>query len=201
MSCRPKSLSVAITGSSGIRVALRFLEVARDLGLEIYGIIVSNNAIKVAEVEEDIDSNALLNRLREFAPVYREYDFESPLASSSNQPDSMVIVPASMKTISSIANGIQDNLITRAALSMLRLGRRLVVVPRETPLGAAELESLYRLSSRGVLVVPMCLSFYIRPRGLDDLVDFVVGKIFDVLGFRLNIYRRWGEGSFEPTSS
>jgi len=191
MSCRPESLSVAITGSSGIRVGLRFLEVASSEKIKIEGIIVSDPAIKVAKLEERIEPKDFLKILGKYGKVYREYELESSLASSSSQPDAMVIIPASMKTIASIANGIQDNLITRAALSILRLGRKLVVVPRETPLGLAELRSLYRISLMGGLVVPMCLSFYIRPKSVEDLIDFIVGKVFDVLGYRLNIYRRW----------
>lgn len=197
MPCRPESLSVAITGSSGIRVGLRFLEVASSEKIDIEGIIVSDPAIRVAKLEEGIEPEDFLKELRRYGRVYREYELESPLASSSNQPDAMVIIPASMRTIASIANGIQDNLITRAALSILRLGRRLVVVPRETPLGQAELRSLYKISMMGGLVVPMCLSFYIRPKGVEDLIDFVVGKVFDVLGYRLNLYRRWS-GSHPP---
>ncbi len=191
MSCRPESVSVALTGSSGIRVGLRFLQVAKRIGLNIEGIIVSDRSLEVAALEEDLNEKAFVDKLKEYGKVYRESDFKSPLASSSNQPDAMVIVPASMKTLSAIAFGIQDNLITRAALSILRLGRRLVVVPRETPLGVAELRTLYELSMRGVIIVPMCMGFYIKPKSVDDLIDFVVGKIFDVLGFKLDLYKRW----------
>ena len=191
MSCRPQSISVALTGSSGIRVGIRFIEVAKSRGINIEGIIVSNAAFRVAELEEGIGPKELLGILNDYGKVYKEHELDSPLASSSNQPDAMIIIPASMKTIASIAYGIQENLVTRAALSILRLGRKLVVVPRETPLGPTELEALYMISLSGTLVVPMCMSFYIKPRSVDELVDFIVGKVFDVIGYKFDLYKRW----------
>ena len=186
-----KSLSVAITGSSGLRIALRFLEVSKSAELEIKGIIVSDGAFNVALHEEGLSREELLETLSGYSKVYTDSDFEAPLASSSNQPDAMVIVPASIKTIGLIANGIPSTLTSRAALAILRLGRRLVVAPRETPLGVVELSNMLKLARAGALIVPMTLAFYIKPRSVDDLVDFAVGKIFDVLGVDVRIYRRW----------
>ncbi|MFZ8795644.1 MAG: UbiX family flavin prenyltransferase [Acidilobaceae archaeon] len=187
-----KSISVAITGSSGVRVALRFLEVSRSAGLELRGIIVSDGAFNVALHEEGLGREELLDILSRYSKVYTDHQFEAPLASSSNQPDGMVVVPASIKTIGLIANGISSTLTSRAALAILRLGRRLVVAPRETPLGVAELSNMLRLARMGALIVPMTLAFYIKPKSVDDLVDFVVGKILDVLGVETSVYRRWG---------
>ena len=187
-----KSISVAITGSSGVRVALRFLEVSRSAGLELRGIIVSDGAFNVAMYEEGLSREEFLDILSRYSKVYMDHQFEAPLASSSNQPDGMVVVPASIKTIGLIANGIPSTLTSRAALAILRLGRRLVVAPRETPLGVAELSNMLRLAKMGALIVPMTLAFYIKPKSVDDLVDFVVGKILDVLGVETSVYRRWG---------
>ncbi len=187
-----KSLSVAITGSSGVRVAFRFLEVSRSVGLEIRGIIVSNGAFNVALHEEGLSREELLEMLSRYSRVYTDNQFEAPLASSSNQPDGMVIVPASIKTIGLIANGIPSTLTSRAALAILRLRRKLIIAPRETPLGVAELSNMLKLAKMGALIVPMTLAFYIKPRSIDDLVDFTVGKILDALGVEVNIYRRWG---------
>jgi 4-hydroxy-3-polyprenylbenzoate decarboxylase len=187
-----KSISVAITGSSGVRVALRFLEVSRSAGLELRGIIVSDGAFNVAMYEEGLSREEFLDILSRYSKVYMDHQFEAPLASSSNQPDGMVVVPASIKTIGLIANGIPSTLTSRAALAILRLGRRLVVAPRETPLGVAELSNMLRLARMGALIVPMTLAFYIKPKSVDDLVDFVVGKILDVLGVETSVYRRWG---------
>jgi 4-hydroxy-3-polyprenylbenzoate decarboxylase len=187
-----KSISVAITGASGVRVALRFLEVSRSAGLELRGIIVSDGAFNVALYEEGLGREELLDILSRYSNVYMDHQFEAPLASSSNQPDGMVVVPASTKTIGLIANGIPSTLSSRAALAILRLGRRLVIAPRETPLGVAELSSMLRLARMGALIVPMTLVFYNKPKSVDDLVDFVVGKILDVLGVETSVYKRWG---------
>jgi len=189
----PRSVSVAITGASGVRVALRLLEVIRDKGVEVKGIIVSRGAIEVARHEEGMDEGELLGLLRSYSRVYGDTDFDSPLASSSNQPDAMVIVPASTKTVALIANGLPSTLASRAALAILRLGRRLVVAPRETPLGIGELENLLRLARMGALIVPMCPGFYHKPKTLDDMVDFSVGKILDALGIEARVYQRWME--------
>ncbi|MCE4603490.1 MAG: UbiX family flavin prenyltransferase [Aeropyrum sp.] len=190
MPCRPKSLSLAITGSSGIRVALRLLEVASRES-EIRGIILTRGALNVAKYEEGVSEEDLLERLKSFGRVYMEDDMSSPLASSSNQPDAMAIVPASMKTVGLIARGIPTTLPARAALAILRLGRPLAVSPRETPLGLAELENLLALARMGARIVPMTLAFYNRPSSLEDAVDFVVGKILDSLGIETRVYRRW----------
>lgn len=186
-----RSVSVAITGSSAIRVPLRLLEVLSSAGVEVKGIIVSEGAYEVALHEEGLRPEELKGLLSRYAKVYSDRDMTSPLASSSNQPDAMVIAPASMKTVGLIANGISSTLASRAALAILRLRRRLVVAPRETPLGQAELRNLWRLSSMGAFVVPLTISFYIRPKSVDDLVDFGVGKILDVLGVKIDIYQRW----------
>jgi 4-hydroxy-3-polyprenylbenzoate decarboxylase len=191
-----RSISVAITGSSGVRVALRFLEVSRSAGLEVRGIIVSDGALNVARHEEGLSGEELLEVLSRYSKVYTDNQLEAPLASSSNQPDGMVVVPASTKTIGLIANGISSTLTSRAALAILRLGRRLVIAPRETPLGVSELSNMLRLARMGALIVPMTLTFYIKPRSVDDLVNFIVGRIFDVLGVEVRVYRRWGEGGY-----
>ncbi len=190
MPCEVERVSVAVTGSSGVRVALRLLEVASK-HLSIDGIIVTRGALEVARLEEGLEPERLLDSLSRYSTVYMEDDMASPLASSSSQPDAMVIVPASMKTVSLIARGMPLNLVARAALAILRLRRRLVVAPRETPLGLAELENLSAIARMGGIIVPLTLSFYIKPRSVDDLVDFAVGKILDSLGIEVDVYKRW----------
>lgn len=191
-------VTVALTGASGIRVALRLLHYMNSLNVEIYGIIITKAAKVVAEAEEGLKGHELKNVLEGYAPVYEDEDYDSPLASSSNQPDAMVIVPASTKTIGLIANGIPAGLVSRAALAILRLRRKLVVAPREAPLGVPELRNLYRLALSGAIVVPITLAFYSFPKTIDDLIDFNVGKILDALGIEHNIYKRWeGLASFK----
>ena len=188
------SVSVAITGASGVKVALRLLEVMTGLGIKVKGVIVTRAAEQVAFYEEGYkpeEFRGLVGKLSK-APVYSDTDFSSPLASSSNQPDAMIIVPASMKTLSLIARSEPSTLTSRAALAIIRLGRRLVVAPRETPLGELELETLLRLARLGAIIVPLCPGFYTRPATISDLVDFMVGKLLDALGVRADVYKRWG---------
>lgn len=192
MPCRPESVSLAVTGASGVVVAERVASALSSCA-EVKGIIVTRGALEVARHELGVDPGSFVESLSRHAPVYMEDDYSSPLASSSNQPDAMAIVPASTKTIALIARGVASNLVTRAALSILRLGRRLVVAPRETPLGVAELENMLKLARMGVIVVPLCPGYYHKPRSIDDLVNFMAGKILDALGCPHSLYRRWGE--------
>ncbi|MCE4599053.1 MAG: UbiX family flavin prenyltransferase [Desulfurococcales archaeon] len=187
-------VSVAITGSSGIRIALHLLGIIDKLdNIRVKGIIVTDGAIKVAMYEEDMNENEFIETLESHSRVYRDNDFTSPLASSSNQPDAMIIVPASMKTVGLIANGIPSTLTARAALAILRLGRRLVVAPRETPLGLIELRNLLRLAESGAIIVPMCIGLYNKPSSLKDILDFLAGKILDALQIDNRVYKRWRE--------
>lgn len=185
------TLSVAITGASGVRYGLRLISVLPGLGVRVRGIIVTRSAKIVAEVEEGIPREKLAELLSSYGPVYEEDDFTSPLASSSSSADCMAIVPASMKTVAMIANGLELNLVARAALATLRLRRPLAVAFRETPLGVAELENLLRIARMGAIVLPLAPGFYGNPSTIDDLVDFMVGKILDALGVSNDLYKRW----------
>ncbi|MFB0543986.1 MAG: UbiX family flavin prenyltransferase, partial [Candidatus Bathyarchaeia archaeon] len=114
--------------------------------------------------------------------------------SGSFKTEGMIIVPASMKTVAALASGYSDNLITRAADVALKEGRTLILVPRETPLSPVHLENLLKLSRMGVVILPAMPAFYHRPRGVEDLVDFIVGRILDRLGLDHDLYKRWGGG-------
>ncbi|MBP3781355.1 MAG: UbiX family flavin prenyltransferase, partial [Selenomonas sp.] len=107
------------------------------------------------------------------------------------QADAMVVLPCSMKTAASIAHSLSDNLLTRAADVTLKEGRRLVLVPRETPMHAIHLENLLTLARLGVRIVPAAPGFYHRPRSIEDLVDMLVGKICDQLGLQIDLFTRW----------
>lgn len=189
MTCR--SLSVAITGASGVRYGLRLISVSPEIGLKLTGIIVTRSAEVVAEVEEGLPRGQLVELLSRYGPVYREDDFTSPLASSSSSPDCMAVVPASMKTAAMIANGLELNLVARAALAALRLRRPLVVAFREAPLGVAELTNLLKIARMGGVILPLAPGFYGNPRSIEELVDFMVGKVLDALGVENDLYRRW----------
>ncbi len=189
-----RKLIVGITGASGIVYALRFLDHC-ELFLDYYRdlfVIYTKAAEKVAELEEGIDLVKELEKKKCISSIYSDEDLSAPLSSSSFVVGSdMVIVPASLNTIAKLAHGIQDNLLLRAALSVLRVKGRLVIVPRETPLSTIDLENLLRLSQNGAIILPASPGFYIKPREVIELVDFIIGKILDVLGIENKLYKRW----------
>jgi 4-hydroxy-3-polyprenylbenzoate decarboxylase len=180
-------LIVAITGCSGVIYGVRLLEACKKLGVET-DLIVSQAAEKLLELElgktiKDIRKLSTRN--------YPQDDIEAPLASGSVKTDGMVIAPCSMKTLGAIASGIADNLITRAADVTLKEGRPLVLVPRETPLNLIHLENMVRLKLAGATILPAMPGFYHEPKEISELIDFIVGKILDVLGVEHKLYRRW----------
>jgi len=180
-------LIVAITGCSGVVYGVRLLEACRKLGVET-DLIVSQVAEKLLELElgktiEDVRKLATRN--------YSQDDLAAPLASGSVKTDGMVIAPCSMKTLGAIVSGIADNLITRAADVTLKEGRPLVLVPRETPLNLIHLENMVRLKLAGATILPAMPGFYHKPKEISELIDFIVGRILDVLGVEHKLYRRW----------
>jgi 4-hydroxy-3-polyprenylbenzoate decarboxylase len=179
-------LIVAVTGASGIIYGKRFLEVAKEKELEVH-LVVSDAAVKVTEYElGEVNWSALASK------VYSPQDLAAPLASGSFKMDAMVIIPASMKTIGALTSGFCDDLVSRAADVQLKEGRKLIVVPRETPLHAIHLENMAKLSRLGVTVLPAMPGFYYKPEKISDLVDFIVGKVFDQLGVEHELFTRWG---------
>lgn len=120
-------------------------------------------------------------------------DLSAPIASSSRSPDAMVIAPCSMKTLSAVANGYSEDLICRSAESMLRMGRPLILVPRETPLSLPAIENMRRAKLAGAIILPPVVAYYPEPRTTDDMTDFFAGKVLDVLGLDHTLYRRWGQ--------
>ena len=125
--------------------------------------------------------------------IYNNDDMAAPISSGSFKTDGMAIVPCSMKTLSSIANGYDDSLVSRAAGVCIKESRRLVIVPRETPLSKIHLQNMISLADIGVIVLPAMPGFYQRPKSMDDLITHIAGKILDQFGIEHNIYRRWGE--------
>lgn len=175
---------VGITGASGVRLGVRLVQALK--GHEVHAII-SDQAWKLMDIE--------LGKRPAFkgVTVLGEKDFEAPVSSGSFLFDGMAVAPCSMKTLAGIANGYADTLIIRTADNALRIGKRLVVVPRETPLSLSALENMVKLRSAGAIILPPILAFYNQPRTVDDLVDYVVGKVLDSLGIDNHLYRRWGQ--------
>jgi len=180
-------LIVAITGASGIVYGKRLLEVLREKRVETH-LIVSKAAGKVIEHELEM-SKKDLEKLAHH--VYRGDDLDAPLMSGSFQTDGMIIIPCTMKTLAGIAYGYSDNLILRAADVTLKEKRKLIVVPRETPLSVIHLRNMLSVARLGVAVIPAMPAYYHRPKKIDDLVDFVVGKVLDCLGVEHRLFKRW----------
>lgn len=182
-------LIVAVTGASGIIYALSFLKAAKKHAIETH-LIITDSAKKVANHE--IGDIKQLTGLA--SKVYTPEEMSAGIASGSYPVNGMVIVPSSMKTIAALAHGFADNLVTRAADVQLKEKRPLIVVPRETPLHAVHLENMAKLSHLGAVILPAMPGFYHNPENIEDLVDFISGKILDQLGVENQLYRRWGSG-------
>jgi len=180
-------LIVAITGASGVIYGKRLLEVLREKRIETH-LIVSKAAEKVVEHELETTKKDL-ERLAHH--VYSVDDFNAPLMSGSFQTDGMIIIPCTMKTLAGIAHGYSDNLILRAADVTLKERRKLIVVPRETPLSVVHLHNMLSVAELGVAVIPAMPAYYHKPKEIDDLVDFVVGKVLDCLGVEHRLFKRW----------
>ena len=182
-------LVVGITGSSGVIYGIKVLEVLLKIKIETH-LIISQWGERNVQIETDksvefVKSLATRN--------YNNDDMAAPISSGSFKTDGMAIVPCSMKTLSSIANGYDDSLVSRAAGVCIKESRRLVIVPRETPLSKIHLQNMIRLADIGVIVLPAMPGFYQRPKSMDDLITHIAGKILDQFGIEHNIYRRWGE--------
>lgn len=187
MSLHGGKILVAITGASGIVYGVRLVAYLARRGL-LEAVIYTSSAVMVAK-EEGIDLERFIKALG--VPAYPSTRMDAPYASSSRAPCAMVIAPCSMKTLAAIAHGYGDNLVTRAALAVLRLGRKLVLVLRETPLGIAELRNMLLAAENGAIILPAAPAFYTKPRTISNMVDFIVGKILDVLDIEHRLYQRW----------
>jgi len=180
-------LIVAITGASGVIYGKRLLEVLNEKKIEAH-LIVSKAAEKVIQHElgqtkKDLEKLA--------AHTYDEHDLNAPFMSGSYRTDGMIIVPCTMKTLAGIASGYADNLILRAADVTIKEHRRLVIVPRETPLSVIHLRNMLTVAELGVFVVPAMPAYYHNPKKLEDSVDFMVGKILDCFGIEHKLFKRW----------
>jgi 4-hydroxy-3-polyprenylbenzoate decarboxylase len=180
-------LIVAITGASGVIYGKRLLEVLYEKKIETH-LIVSQAAEKVIEHELEIAKKDLKKLAQH---VYDVDDLGAPLMSGSFQTDGMIIIPCTMKTLAGIAHGYADNLILRAADVTLKERRKLIVVPRETPMSIVHLRNMLKVAKLGVYVVPAMPAYYHKPKTIHDLVDFVVGKVLNCLGLEHKLFKRW----------
>ncbi len=198
-----RTITVAFTGASGMPYGLRLVECLLGQGCRVWLLysqvaqIVARQEMdwnlpgRAAEVEAELSARfgAAPGQLR----VFGREEWFAPPASGSNPPEAMVVCPCTMGTLAAIAAGMSQNLIERAADVVIKEGRKLVLVPRETPYSAIHLENMLKLARLGVSILPPNPGFYNHPRTVQDLVDFVVARILDQLGVPHSLMARWGE--------
>lgn len=198
---------VGVSGASGVCYARSLLRHLSFLAEELH-LVCSESAIRVLAEEEGIKLSAARLSLQAVVgeggalgpakvAVYQPRDIGARIASGSALMSGMVIAPCSMSTVAAIASGAGSNLLHRAADVTLKEGRRLVLVPRETPLSALHLENMLRLSRLGVRIVPAMPGFYHRPRSIEELVEMMTMKILDQMGYHRDLVQRWRSGGAE----
>lgn len=199
----PDIVCLAFTGASGMPYGLRLLECLLAAGCRVQ-LLYSAAAQIVARQEMALELPARPSEARTLLlaklglddaklDVYGREEWFAPVASGSNPPDVMVICPCTMGTLAAIATGMSDNLIERAADVVLKEGKKLVLVPRETPFSTIHLENMLRLARAGAVILPPNPGFYQHPQNVGELVDFVVARILDQIGVSHQLMARWGE--------
>jgi flavin prenyltransferase len=190
---------LGITGASGAPYAARLLSALCDAGAEV-GVCASESGLKVVATElygdDTLSREQVLERFlegKDGVSLYSERDYNSPYASGSAKVDGYVICPCSMATAGTIAAGAMANLVHRAASVALKEERKLVLVPRETPLSTIHLENLLRLRNAGATILFAAPGFYNSPQTIDDLIEFIVGRCLDQLGIENRLTQRWGQ--------
>ncbi len=194
---------VAITGASGAIYAQNMLRALNKLNHNVF-LTVTEPGLKVVREELSwelpaLDDPAFGERVKTYLDwneksVLKYFDYRdigAPIASGSTRTDGMIIIPCTVSTVSGIAVGASRNLVERVADIMLKEHRPLVVVPRETPFNRVHLKNMLELSQMGVHIVPAAPAFYHKPQTIDDLVDFIVGKVLDLLNIEHNLFQRW----------
>lgn len=199
---RPRrSIAVGVTGASGALYAARTIAALLERGCRLE-IVVSEFGRRL--LMEELGPDAKVDRLAEWLAgrygdgvrrgslvIHSNRDLGASLASGSHDCDAMVIVPCSMKTLAGVAHGLSRSLIERAADVMLKERRRLVLVPRETPMSLPQLRNMVACAEAGAMVLPAMPAFYQRPASIDDLAAFVAGKILSALGFEQDLFTPW----------
>lgn len=190
---------IGITGASGVAYGIRLCRYLLNSGQDVHLVVTDAGwrvlhdelGWNVSKRKEILDQE--FNSYQGNLTYYPVQDIGAAIASGSFRTQGMVVIPCSMGTLAAIARGASDNLVERAADVMLKEGRQLIVVPRETPLHAVHLENMLSLARMGVRIIPAMPAFYQGPQSLDDMVDFIVGKVLDSMGIDHDLFRRWGE--------
>lgn len=184
---RYDKIVIGFSGASGIIYGIRLLEVLHSNNIQTY-LIISEWAKKNIVIE----TTKTLEYVKSLSSVnYDNSKLDASVSSGSFLHDGMVIVPCSMKSLSSIANGYDDTLISRAASVTLKESRKLILVPRETPLSRIHLENMIKVQEAGAIILPAMPGFYHNPSSIDQIVDHLVGKILDQLKIKHELFKRW----------
>ncbi|MBN2169580.1 MAG: UbiX family flavin prenyltransferase [Actinobacteria bacterium] len=181
-----KKIIVAVTGASGVVLAIELIDVMRKNGVELHG-IVSDAAEKVLKLELDLKPEAV-----QFDKLYSYDDFAAAPSSGSSRFDGMVIIPCSMGTLAAVANGVSSNLIHRAADVTLKEKRPLVLVPRETPMNRVHLENMLKAHDAGAVIMPPVPAFYHRPETIKDITCAFAARVAHQFGIEVDGYNAWG---------
>jgi 4-hydroxy-3-polyprenylbenzoate decarboxylase len=189
-----RRIVVGMTGATGAILGIRLLEALRELDVETH-LVLSEWAEKTIRIETDYT----VAQVQQLASIcYRRANQAAPVSSGSFPMDGMVIIPCSMNTLAALAHGLASELIVRAADVMLKERRRLVLVPRETPLNSIHLRNMLILSDLGVSIVPPMPAFYNHPQSVDDVVGHIVARVLDQFGIDNDLTVRWGSRRLHP---
>jgi 4-hydroxy-3-polyprenylbenzoate decarboxylase len=186
---KPKRIIVGISGASGVQYGIEVIKALINCEVETH-VILSKWAEFVLIDECNLDKSAI----KDLTPhVYNELDMSAIIASSSTMTDGMVVIPATVKTVSNIATANTGNLIARAADITLKMRRTLIIGIRETPLSPACIHNLFQLSTYGAIILPLSPGFYHKPQNIQDLYNFMTGKVLDCFNIPNKMYKRWEE--------
>jgi len=181
-------LIIGITGSTGVIYGIRMLEVLKKLGIETH-LIMSDWATKCITMETKHTPDYAKSLA---TTTSDDKNMAASISSGTHKIDGMMIVPCSMKTLSSIANGYDETLISRAASVTIKESRKLILMVRETPFSAIHLENMLKLARLGIIILPPVTEFYTKPASIDDIIDHGVGKCLDQFDIEHDLYKRWG---------
>ena len=192
-----KQIVVGVTGASGGPFALRLIAGLESAGVNVHVIVSAHGQQLLADEcgVTTIEAEHLIGRSSDRVTIYNPDDAGCRLASGSFRTDGMVICPCSSNTLGAVASGLGNHLIWRAAHVTLKESRRLVLVHREMPLSGIDLENMLKLQRAGAVICPAAPGFYLKPKSIDDLVDFVVGRVLDLMGVEHTLNVRWDPSS------
>ena len=181
-------LIIGITGSTGVIYGIRMLEVLKNAGVETH-LIMSKWAEKCTSMETKHNVEYVKSLA---TTISDEKNMAASISSGTHKTDGMIVIPCSMKSLSSIANGYDETLVARAAGVTLKESRKLILVARETPLTAINLENMLKLAQLGVIIMPPVTEFYTNPTSIDAMIDHIVGKCLDQFDIEHDLFTRWG---------